>query len=169
MRPELTVWAGWLLNPEKPILLVLEDDADLAHVVSLLWRTGYVSFAGYLVGGMAKWQNAGLPMRSLGQMTVHEVREATEAGRLQVLDVRSPGEWRSGHVPGAVHAFVPQVRDRMGRLDRERPVAVYCDSGFRASIAASLLQAHGFEHVRNVPGSWRAWQAAGYRIEGGDG
>lgn len=168
MRPELTVWASWLLDPKEPILLVLEDDDDLEHVVALLWRTGYVDFAGYLVGGMAKWQNASLPMRALGQMTVHEVHEATKAGRLQVLDVRAPDEWQARHVPGAVHAFVPEVRERMDRLDRERPIAVYCDSGFRASIAASLLRAHGFADVRNVPGRWQAWQAAGYPIESGD-
>ena len=44
-------------------------------------------------------------------------------------------------------------------------VAVYCDSGYRASIAASLLLRHGFKDVRNVPGSWKAWKAAGYEVE----
>ncbi len=82
-----------------------------------------------------------------------------------MVDVRSPGEWRSGGVPGAVHAFVPELRERIVELDRARPIAVYCDSRFRASIAARLLQAHGFTDVRNVPGSWQAWIAAGYPVE----
>jgi hydroxyacylglutathione hydrolase len=163
MRPELTVWAGWLLDPEKPILLVLEDDSDLEAVTAMLWRTGYVRFNGYLIGGMAKWQNAGLPMVTLRQMTVHEVHERSD--ELQVVDVRAPGEWAAGHVPGAIHAFVPDLLERARDLDRSLPTAVYCDSGFRASIGASMLRANGFTDVRNIPGSWQAWTAAGYPVE----
>jgi hydroxyacylglutathione hydrolase len=50
-------------------------------------------------------------------------------------------------------------------LDRQKPLAVYCDSGYRADIAASLLQRQGYADVRNVPGSWQAWTKAGYEIE----
>ena len=68
-------------------------------------------------------------------------------------------------MPGAVHGFVPEVRERTADLDRAPPTPVYCDSGFRASIAASLLARRGFADVRNVPGSWQAWTAAGYPVE----
>jgi hydroxyacylglutathione hydrolase len=163
MRPELSVWAGWVLDAERPILLVLEDDRDLAEVTAMLWRTGFTRFAGYLIGGMAKWQNAGFALEHLPQMTVHEVRDAGD--ELQIVDARAPGEWEQGRVPGAVHAFVPEVRGRTEHLDRRRPTAVYCDSGFRASVAASLLQGGGFTDVRNVPGSWQAWTAAGFPVE----
>ncbi|MFW5681296.1 MAG: MBL fold metallo-hydrolase [Pseudomonadota bacterium] len=163
MRPELSVWAGWLLDPDTPILLVLEDDTDLDAVVAMLWRTGFVRFRGYLIGGMAKWQNAGLPLQGLTQMTVDEVHEA--GAGLRIVDARTPGEWQQGRIPGALHGFVPEILERTVDLERNSPTAVYCDSGFRGSIAASLLQARGFADVRNVPGSWQAWTAAGYPIE----
>ena len=60
--PMLSIWAGWLLDPEKPILLVLESDEKLNEVVRYFVRTGYTRFAGYLVGGMTAWNNAGLPL-----------------------------------------------------------------------------------------------------------
>ncbi len=60
--PILSIWAGWLLDPEKPILLVLESDGDVEKVAQLFVRTGYTKFAGYLVGGMKAWQNAGYPI-----------------------------------------------------------------------------------------------------------
>jgi hydroxyacylglutathione hydrolase len=63
-----------------------------------------------------------------------------------------------------VHIFLPDLPESMSRIAKDRPVAVYCDSGYRASIAASLLQAHGYD-VRNVPGSWQAWQACELPIE----
>jgi hydroxyacylglutathione hydrolase len=55
--PILSIWAGWLLDPEKPILLVLENDGDVEKIAQLFVRTGYTKFAGYLVGGMKAWKN----------------------------------------------------------------------------------------------------------------
>jgi hydroxyacylglutathione hydrolase len=159
-RPELSVWAGWLLDPEKPIYLVLENDRDLPRVLRLLWRTGFVNFGGYLAGGIAAWREKGRKMAEILQMTVHELKAAD--GAVQPLDVRKDEEWNNGFVPGAEHIFLGELRDRLGELDRSRPHATYCASGFRASIASSILAANGFEDVRNVPGSWKAWKAAGY-------
>lgn len=160
--PELSIWAGWLLDPEKPILLVLEHDDAVAKVVPLFLRTGYSKFAGYLVGGMKAWDNAGFPLSELDQMTVHEVKEQSDA--LQILDVRSPDEWEKGHIPGAKHIFLPDVPKESGTLNKKKPVAVYCETGYRASIAASILQNEGFD-VHNVPGSWQAWLNAKYPVE----
>jgi hydroxyacylglutathione hydrolase len=163
-RPELSVWAGDILDPHKPLLLVLEEDFELPRIVTLLWRTGSTKFAGYLVGGMKMWQNAGLPLTSVPQMTVQQLKED---GRTRRLDVRSPGEWKDGHIPQANHHFIGTLREQAPPLDRSEPIATYCASGYRASIAASLLQRAGFQDVRNVPGSWKAWTSAGYPIENG--
>lgn len=163
-KPMLSVWAGWLLDPKKPLLLVLESDDQLNEIVRYFIRTGYTRFAGYLVGGMAAWNNAGLPLDSVGQMTVHEIKERGE--KLQLLDVRSPDEWKGGHIPNARHAFLGELRELLGELDPTQPTAVYCDSGYRASIATGILQQAGFGCVCNIPGSWQAWKNAGYPVAG---
>jgi hydroxyacylglutathione hydrolase len=163
--PMLSIWAGWLLDPESPILLVLENDTMLEEVVKLFVRTGYSKFAGYLVGGMRAWDTAGFNLQGIGQMTVHEIRNAKG---LQIVDVRSPIEWEEGHVPHAIHAFLPELQKKSSKLHKKRPVAVYCDSGYRASIGASILKQEGFRHVNNVPGSWQAWKKAKFPIEGGE-
>jgi hydroxyacylglutathione hydrolase len=162
-RAELSVWAGEMLDAEKPILLVLEHDADLETVLALLLRTGFTRLTGYLVGGMTAWDNAGLPIQTLQQMSVQDVREQRDG--LQVLDVRSPDEWKSGHIPGAVHHYVAELNGGPADLDKGRPVVTYCASGYRASLAASVLQQQGFKDVRNVPGSWKAWTSADYPVE----
>ncbi len=165
--PILSIWAGWMLDPNEPILLVLEHDDDLENIVRLFVRTGYTKFAGYLVGGMRAWQLAGFPMEKIGQMTVHELNE--RRGALQVVDVRGPGEWKKGHVPGARHIFAPELRNRLDELDRNKPTVVYCGSGYRSSIASSILKSAGFSELWNVPGSWEAWRAAKLPVEGADG
>ncbi len=163
-KPMLSIWAGWLLDPKKPILLVLDSDEKLDEIVRYFVRTGYTRFAGYLVGGMPAWNNAGLPLESIGQMTVHEVKR--EGKSLQVLDVRAPDEWEGGHIPNANHVFLGELREHLGKLDRTKPTAVYCNSGYRASIATSILQQAGFDCVCNIPGSWQAWEKAGFPVEG---
>ena len=160
--PELSIWAGWLLNPAKPLLLILENDGDLEKVVRLFLRTGFSKFAGYLVGGMKAWDNAALPLVEIPQITVHELKKQAE--EYQIVDVRSPDEWEEGRIPGAVHIFLPEVEKRSKELDKKQPVAVYCDSGYRASLATSMLQAERFD-VHNVPGSWQAWKNAKFPIE----
>ncbi len=165
--PILSIWAGWMLDPLKPILLVLESDDDLDKILRLFIRTGYTKFAGYLVGGMKAWDAAGFALETIGQMSVHELNERKSA--LQIVDVRSPGEWKKGHVPGARHIFVPELQSRIGELDSKKPTAVYCGSGYRASIATSILKPAGFNKVWNVPGSWEAWRKAKLPVEGANG
>jgi len=162
--PMLSVWAGWLLDADRPILLVLESDGMLDEIVRFFLRTGYSKFAGYLVGGMKAWNSAGLPLDEVGQMTVHEIK--TRGEQLQLIDVRSPAELKGGHIPNARHIFLGELRERLGELDKDRPTAVYCDSGYRASIATSILKQEGFGCVCNVPGSWQAWQQAGFPVDG---
>jgi len=107
--------------------------------------------------------NAGLPLEDVGQMTVHEIKRAGE--KLQLLDVRAPGEWQSGHIPNTRHIFLGELRQHLGTLDKTKPTAVYCDSGYRASIATSILKLEGFGCVCNVPGSWQAWKNGGFPVE----
>jgi hydroxyacylglutathione hydrolase len=112
---------------------------------------------------MAAWDSAGLPLESVGQMTVHEIRSAGE--KLQLLDVRAPDEWKDGHIPNARHIFLGELRQQLGKLDKTKPTAVYCDSGYRASIATSILKQEGFGCVYNVPGSWQAWERAKFPVK----
>src|SRR5438270_755748 len=165
--PVLSIWAGWMLASNEPILLVLENDDDLEKVLRLFVRTGYTKFAGYLIDGMKSWDAAGFPIERIGQMSVHELNEKKSS--LQIVDVRSPREWKSGHVPGARHIFLPELRKRVSELDRAKPTAVYCASGYRASIAASILKEEGIVHLWNVPGSWEAWNKAKLPGEAVDG
>jgi hydroxyacylglutathione hydrolase len=162
-RPNLSLWAGWMLDPAKPIALVLPRDGDLPEVLRQFLRVGFTRFAGALKGGMDAWVTAGLPVEELAQLPVQELNRLPPSDS-PLLDVRTPREWDEGHIPGARYLFLGDLPERLRNLDPGRPVVVYCASGYRSSLAASLLQASGFRDVRNVPGSYAAWTAAKFPV-----
>src|SRR5262249_39093638 len=147
-RAELSLWAGWVLDPDRPLALVLPRDEDLPEVQRQLLRVGFLQSAGCLKGGMEAWVTAGLPVQGLAQLSVHELNRRLP-GDLQLLDVRTPHEWDEGHLPGARYLFLGELSEKLRGLSPDRPVAVYCASGYRSSLAASLLQARGFKSVQN--------------------
>jgi hydroxyacylglutathione hydrolase len=165
-RPDLSVWVGQMFDLEHRLLLIVSDDKDIERIQRLIVRTGHSQFAGYLAGGMKAWETAGLPLERMEQVTVQQLQESqTKRSRATILDVRGPDEWQSGHIPTAEHHFLADMRDRIMGLNKDQHYVTYCASGYRASIAASLMKSRGFKHISNVPGSWDAWVAAGYPVE----
>jgi hydroxyacylglutathione hydrolase len=161
-RPELSLWAGWMLDPARPIALVLPRDGDLPEVLRQFLRVGFTAFAGCLEGGMDAWVASGLPVQGLAQVPVQELNTRLPPRDFQLLDVRTPHEWDEGHLPGARYMFLGELPAKLRDLDRDRPVVVYCASGYRSSLAASILRAGGFTAAANVPGGYQAWISAGF-------
>ena len=95
-------------------------------------------------------------------MDVAELARQLDAGGPDaplVIDVRQPTEFEGGHVPGALPIGAGELPDRLDELPRDRPIATICASGYRSSVAASLLRAAGFERVSWVPGGVPTWEA----------
>ncbi len=157
-------FAGWVLPCNKPVLLVLEDEAYIDRAYRYLLRLGYDRVAGYLRGGMAGWYNAGLPVEKLPLLSVHELREKLGRKEVMVLDVRREDEWEQAHIEGAAHIFVGELESKLELVRRDKPVAVICNVGHRAGLGASILLRAGFPEVYNVLGSMQAWLAAGYPV-----
>lgn len=165
LAPAFPTWAGRMFDAELPVVLVVEDVRELPVVTAHLFRIGHDRIAGYLHHGMTSWQNAGMPLGRIDQWSVQELDRRRHHGDVCVLDVRDDAEWAEGHIPGATHIFVTHIEEHAAQLDRRKRLVTYCGTGYRASIAASLLRRHGFPAVANVPGSWAAWKAAGFPVE----
>lgn len=113
--------------------------------------------------------------QQLSQLSVCDLKGSLKRdGAPQVLDVRRPGERKAGHLEGAQHIPLPGLTKALGEVPKDKPVAVICGSGYRSSIAASLLLARGFARVQSVMGGLGAhqetkcaeWQAADLVFEG---
>src|SRR6185436_18165459 len=155
-----------LLDPVRSIVLVADDETRVREAVMRLARVGLENVVGYVDGGISAWQRAGLPVSAVPQIPVAELKRRMEGGAdLQVVDVRRPGEYSGGHVPGAASRPLDRLDESLRGLDPARPTAVICAGGYRSSAATSLLERHGFRNLSNVIGGTSAWVAAGYEVE----
>lgn len=157
-----TMWAGSVVPPDRPVQLLTDSLADLDEVVRQLIRIGYDDIAGYLAGGIDAWLLAGKQVQHVPQVSVHELQlELGKNGSApRVLDVRSPAEWDGGHIAGAIHIVGGELPQRVADVPRDKPLAVVCGSGYRSSVAISILQRAGFDHAINVSGGMTAWEQA---------
>jgi hydroxyacylglutathione hydrolase len=149
-------WAGWTLDPEKPVILVAPAER-IDELVRGLIHVGIDRVEGYLPD-MTAWTASGRPTKSLPQVEPAELYSRRHD--FAIIDVRGRDEWDEGHIAGARHIHVGHLTRHLEEIPREKPVALHCAGGDRSTLGASILQHHGFENVYNVTGGISAWEEA---------
>ncbi|MEM1450199.1 MAG: rhodanese-like domain-containing protein [Planctomycetota bacterium] len=159
-------WAGTVLTSDMSIVLIAEPGEE-AEAAMRLGRIGYDDVRGYLDGGMAALSDHDELLSSVDRVTAVGLSEnLADADPPLLLDVRNRGEWDSGHVAGSVNIPLGELRGRIEEVPRDRAVAVMCKSGYRSSIATSLLLRESFTELRDAVGGFDAWQASGLETSG---
>ncbi len=166
-RGSLSTWASWLVPYDQPILLVAEDEDQLAEARRCLSRVGLDQVRGYLAGGINAWCEAGMPVEELHQISAQQLHDSVSAGRpMRVLDIRDEDEWRSGHVPGSAHIQGGELAESLaGVPEGAGPLVVMCRSGYRSTAVSSALRRKGIEGILNLTGGMLGWRAAGLPVE----
>jgi hydroxyacylglutathione hydrolase len=153
-------WAGTVLGLKAHPVLIADSDEQLSEARVRLARVGIEDLDGYLDGGVGAWKAAGFALATLPQISPDELSRQLDGQRLQVLDVRREPEWEAGHIEGAAWWPLDNFKISPPEIDRQAPIAVHCKSGYRSSIACSLLLRAGFKNITNVSGGFDAWQQA---------
>ena len=140
LRDSFGTWVGWLTNHNTPLVLIMDEDQDAQEAIRQLVRIGYDDLR-----GVARNPVEGLV--SIRTVEPVQYAEAAYAGA-QLLDVRAPNEWETGIVEGSTLSYLPDLAETTPPgLDGSSPVWIACASGYRAMIAAGILQDRGFEPV----------------------
>ena len=167
---QYATWAGTLLDPSKPIVIVADPGAE-AQSAMRLGRIGFDRVQGFLEGGLAVVQERRGPFGSAIAKTDRLSPQAA-AERISgpnaplVIDVRTPRERAEKSIDGTVHRPLNTLGSGLPDVARDRPLIVFCAGGYRSSIAASLLQREGFTNVSELAGGIAAWEAAGLPLSG---
>jgi len=150
---KFATWAGTFITVGTALGIVAETKEQVDEAFIRLARVGLDSVVGFILiqryeGGISK----------IEQMKVTDVDVQTRnADRVQFVDVRQPGEYGSGHAHGAINLPLNSLTNNIDKLDPTKPTYIICQSGYRSSLATSLLENAGFRSVYNVAGGTTAW------------
>jgi len=145
-------FAGWIIPPQKKILLVTPEEISAEKIAIWLQRVGLDNTYGYLEGGMFEWAKDGLPSRHLMQVSSPELAALLKDNNINILDVRAVAEYEDKHLSGAINIPAPDLRERYKELSKEKKYYVICSTGHRSTLAISLLLQRGFEDLVNIAG-----------------
>jgi len=156
-------WVGALIKDVKhPILLVAPENRE-AEVIMRLSRVGFDNTLGFLVGGIASWQNAGKEIDTMQTVSAHTLKEALEK-EMPIFDVRKQGEFSAAHVPKASHTPLGFINDYLTLFPDTSPFYLYCAGGYRSVIAASILKSRGIHGGINITGGFASIKEAAITV-----
>lgn len=155
------VMVAWLMPPDAPLLLVTSDEEDLADAVDSLMVVGMTNPLSALSNEPDEWKKSGLTVVETLLIQATELASLLDTEVIGTLvDVREIGEVEKGTIEGAVNLPYRMLQERRTLPPLVEPVAVFCNSGNRSGVAASLLERQGIS-VLNVKGGTAAWVEAG--------
>ncbi|WP_226659272.1 MBL fold metallo-hydrolase [Pseudalkalibacillus hwajinpoensis] len=156
-----TNWSGWVLNYERDLLLIAEDDQK-EEIVKALHSIGIDRIKAYAGPELlSQWDD----LEGYSFVTTEELKDVYDKDDVYVVDIRKENEWNAGHIPGANHHMLGYLEDQAKDIPEDKTVVVHCQSGTRSAIGTSLLQSLGFKDILNYSGGFAAWEKEGDKIE----
>ncbi|MBA3815417.1 MAG: MBL fold metallo-hydrolase [Parachlamydiaceae bacterium] len=159
LSASFVTWAGAVLSPDKELIIVVGDTPEALFVIQSLKVIGINTIKGICNvsthHNMQEWLEI---QHATPMLSVDEV--VAKKNEVHMLDVRTPSEWHSGHIQEAHHIEMALINSSFDLLPKNAPIAVFCHSGTRASIIASLLKSHGF-FASVVRGGMQEWLKKG--------
>jgi hydroxyacylglutathione hydrolase len=150
-------FAGSVVPSDVDIVLIVDDGFEV-EAKNRLARIGFDRVSGYLENPLAVMADNPDRVQQASRLTAAEFEtRRADIDRLQVVDVRNPGEFKLGTIGDATPIPVGQLPARVGELDPAVPTVVFCAGGYRSSVAASVLRQAGFADVSDVLGGYGAW------------
>ncbi len=146
-------WVGALIPDLMQPILVIAPKGRNKETVKRLARVGYDNTIGYLKGGFEAWQKDGRPIDTIDTIDVTTFANLFDK-ELNVLDVRKPGEYAGEHVENAQNVALDFLNTKMSEINKDEKYYMHCRSGYRSTVAASILKARGYEKLVNVQGKF---------------
>jgi hydroxyacylglutathione hydrolase len=154
-------WAGTLIPIGTQIAIAADTDAQVEEAFMRLARVGHETVKGFIL-----MKDFAGETKTVEQLPVEEVKDLTETEKyLQFVDVRRPAEYENGHALRTLNISLDKLSKEIDRLDPTAPTYVICQSGYRSSLGASILENAGFKKVYNVSGGTQAWIGAGFETK----
>jgi glyoxylase-like metal-dependent hydrolase (beta-lactamase superfamily II) len=157
---QFATWAGTVLDRTHPIVIIADPGREKEAAVRL-GRIGFDHMAGYLQDGLRSLESRPELVAFTECLSAQFAAELLSSAQPPLaIDVRAPREREQKCIAGSVGIPLNRLAENLKTLPRDRPLLVYCAGGYRSSIASSLLQGGGFDHVSEIAGGIAAWEVA---------
>ena len=162
---KFATWAGTFITVGTPLAIAAESREQVDEAFMRLARVGLETVSGFVL-----MKNFDAKINTTAQVPVTAASEilSSDNSNAQFVDVRQPGEYAAAHAAGAINSPLDSLSENIDKLDPTKATYVICQSGYRSSLATSILENAGFEYVCNVAGGTSAWIAADLRTETGE-
>jgi hydroxyacylglutathione hydrolase len=157
---QYATWAGTVLDRKHPIVIIADPGRENESAIRL-GRIGFDHVAGYLKDGLRSLESRPELVAFTERLSAQFAAELLSSSEPPLaIDVRAPRERDQRHIAGSLGIPLNHLTENLEKLPKDRPLLVYCAGGYRSSIAASLLQRSGFDHVGEIAGGVAGWEAA---------
>lgn len=146
-----TNWAGWLINYDEEMVIIAEE-SQRQDIVNSLQSIHLDNIKAFVNPSLL----SEMDLTTYETISVDTFKNAIPKG--YVMDVRNDTEWNEGHIEGAHHHFLGNLRDTT--LPKDTPILMHCQGGARSAIGASVLKSLGFKNVKHMAGGYAAYTQA---------
>jgi hydroxyacylglutathione hydrolase len=166
-----TTWAGSVLPYDQDFYLIVEDTSAevVEEVVRDLAMIGLDRVAGCFSAGVVQsWIDTTRTGQGVPEISPEQLAALLATEDVELIDVRNGSEWEEGHIPGSRNFPLGRLPEALERISREKPLVVHCQSGGRAAVAISVLQANGFGNVSHLGGDFAEWSKQQRPVQRGE-
>ena len=147
-----STWMGWVMNYQEDFILIAQEN-QMEEMTRMLMRIGMDNIYGFITD----ITDLGEELVSSDLIDIQEFENLIGKENVQILDVRNHSEHQRGMVHGATPIFVGVLEDNLDKVRKDKQIVVHCMSGYRSSLATSILERNGFLHVKNYLGGIQEW------------
>jgi hydroxyacylglutathione hydrolase len=145
-------YMGWLVDYERPAYVLLPSIDSEREILADLRSIGIDYVPGYFSPDVLTHRTQALPV-----ITARELARRLPQNNIVIIDVRGKSEYNEKHIVGATHIPLGYLSDRLETLPKDHTLVTHCASGYRSQVAASLLEAAGFENVMALNEGEECW------------
>ena len=150
LEGQFAPWVGALIpSVTQPIVLITSEGKE-EETVQRLSRVGYDNVLGYLKGGIQAWDGE---LDAINRLEASQVEQGLGSDEV-LIDVRKPGEYDAEHIADVPSIPLDYINERMAEFPKDKALVLHCAGGYRSMIAASILKARGYHHVKDVIGGF---------------
>jgi glyoxylase-like metal-dependent hydrolase (beta-lactamase superfamily II)/rhodanese-related sulfurtransferase len=147
-------WVGEMIPDVKQEILLITYPGKEEEAITRLSRVGYDHTIGYLQNGFDEWKKAGKEYETARRITADKLEQTYSKNHPLVIDVRKKSEYDSEHLVDALNIPLNEINRHLAEFPKEKPFVLYCGSGYRSMIAASILKQRGWNNFSDVSGGF---------------